>query len=201
MSVVSERFSAFEQDALGLSVKHFRLSGKTAAALHSALVAASFTHMRVPLVAERQADGAARFRRIDGTATSDRRDPALVPVDMYVHMDGGFVRVYPMGDPRRRAVPGAGAPFATKGVLFEKPSWKVDPASGQRYLACETGFSNEAFLVTDDGHPVPKSRRAIYGLKYDPAALASSYRFAEEVMQATVVRLAPVLGAPPGGPR
>lgn len=200
MTVVEDTLAAFRRGEIGRSVASVRLAGETVSAVTATLTQAGFHYRREPLAAERTAGGAPMYRRADGTAATDPNDPNVVPVDVFVHADGGFVKVFPVGDPRRRVVPVAGAPVAIKGVLFQRPSFGRN-ATGAPEVDVDTTFLNEAFRVTDGGEPLPKSRRAIYGLGYNPKSMLESYEFAEGVVAETVLLLASPNAAPGAPPR
>src|SRR5690606_7801654 len=79
------------------SVKNVDHSGKTPVQIDKELSDAGFTHNREPLAVPTK-DGP-MYRRRDGTLTKDAADPDIVPHDIYLHPDGGMVRVKPEGDP------------------------------------------------------------------------------------------------------
>jgi hypothetical protein len=190
MNLATQRLEAFRHGEIGASVVRLELEGQWLSAVRDMLRAAGFELLTRPLIAGRNAAGAPLFRCLDGSSSTDPADPKRVPVEVFVHRDAGFVKVYPLGDPCRRAVPESGVPFAIKGVLFQAP--RVRKRGEASWLDADTTFANEAFRVTNDGLPVPKSRRAIYGLKYDARAPHDSYAFAEGVFATTMLRLAGV---------
>jgi hypothetical protein len=150
--------------------------------------------------AERTKDGAPQWRRVDGRATADAADPSVVPIDYYFHADRGMVRVFPAGDPLARVAPRL-VPVAIKSVVFIPVAFKKDFMTGVEGYVADTSFANVAFCVTEEGYPVPKSRRAAYGIVYDAARPMRSYLFAEEVFEHHVyIPLGPAGGAPPRGP-
>ena len=132
---------------LGSSVKTLRISEHTnPSALHDELLARGFRAKREPLQMREDVptEGSVKqFIKLDGSSTEDPEE-ALVH-DIYVHPDGGMVRVKPQGDPQNSA---RKQPHASKSVLKHRPA---DASQASTLL------SEEAFKVTDDGKPVPKS--------------------------------------------
>ncbi len=188
ISECDKRRMAYEAGEIGMSVRRLRVADLEVADVHRALLAARFHHSRVALAAERAADGAARWRLRNGTATKDRAASDLLPVESYAHVDGGWVVVFPEGDPRGRIVPRA-TPSAIKSVLFNGPRWRTDETTSARVLDVVTYFDNVAFRVTDEGEAIPKTRRAAYGLRYDAKDLAGSYRFAQTIAKSGILPL------------
>jgi hypothetical protein len=167
---VVEVMTAFREGRHGGSVRDLRLRGRTVFDVHTRLSRLGFTDALRLVVSERGSRGQPRWLRQDGTSALKDDDPALVRVREYVHVDGGLVRVYPVGDPRGREVPPDG-PYAVKAVLF--------PGSPARRGAEASNFYDIAFRVTEDGKAVSKSRRQVYGVAYDAAEPLASWVFAE----------------------
>lgn len=179
----------FQAGAVGNSVHDLRLAGQTVDAVERALAGLGFRKQRTPLMAERTRTGAPRWRLLDGGTSTDPAHPAVVPVDVHVHLDGGCVRIHPLGDPRHPLDPIT--PFAAKSVLFVAPSWRVDDLAGKRALEIDTSFCNEAFRVTDEGAVVAKSRRTAYGAPGIARDALANYRVAEAAFRRSFVWLAP----------
>jgi hypothetical protein len=178
-SFLSELVERYRFDEVARSVKDLRLAGQSLRETHVLLETRGFVLRAEAIAGECAPDGARQWVRRDGSATVNRADAELVPVDCYVHHDGGMVRVFPLGDPRGRLVP-AGKPAAIKSVLFE---------SAEHAAEADTSFRNEAFRVTNDGDPVPKSSRTSYGLRQDPLSAARSYELARGVLAQIVLPL------------
>jgi len=129
------RLRAFETGLAGSSVRHLDLRNKTALALDDQLRELGFSHSGRPLPAP-----GGGYLRQDGTRTDDADDSEVARDDVYTHRDGGMVRMRPDG------VPGDlrwSSPHAIKAVLYDA----TRPATRD----------NEAFKVTNDGYPVPKT--------------------------------------------
>lgn len=156
---------AFEQGSKGKSVKDLDLSGKSASEIDRELRAKGFTHERTG-IATTDANGNTVYRTKDRGLTSNPKDPNATPQDIYVHPDGGMVRVKPAGDPGN---PYRAQPHASKSVLY-------NPTKG-------TSFSNEAFKVTNDGRAVPKAPTPGAGLP-TTADEAARRKIADELMNA-----------------
>lgn len=150
----------FENGVRGKSVRSLKLGGQSADKVHDLLLAAGFQHRRVPLFAKKE-KGKAVFWRRDGTTTTDSKDDQLVPMDIYVHPDGGMVRVKPEGVPK----PGRGQkPHATKAVLYEGPPKKEGSPDNKDVV--DTRYQREAFKISEEGHPLPKGISSKVGLRF-----------------------------------
>jgi hypothetical protein len=163
----------------GKSVKDLDLSKKGGEQLHEELLDKGFKHKREPLT--KDVDGQREFVLSrpgqDGKmTTSDPTDPNIVSQDIYTHADGGMVRVKPEGDPSSPFRP---QPHSSKSVLH-------DPNKG-------TDLSNEAFKVTNNGEPVPKSAFGPTGMKpKGDVGTAGEYKgYSDEIMDAGHADLAP----------
>jgi hypothetical protein len=188
---IRARVRAFETGAVAASVRMLDLSAMPLRRLYAALVARGFAHRRSALVAHRGRRGEAHWRRCDGRTTTDANDLQIVPVDVYVHADGGFVRVFPLGDPLLPVAPDPAAPWAYAGVLLELPVQHEDRFTGQLRMDFDSSPRNEACHVSTSGHPIPRGPRRAHGLRSDPASKLRSLLFARQVMQ-TARTLLPV---------
>lgn len=147
---------AFQVGRVGVSVKTLIVKDKSPEALHDELLQRGFAHQREPLKAGLDpSTGQPLFGCRDGSRTADPRDPNLVPQDIYVHPDGGMVRVKPEGVPGNKFRP---EPHVSKSVLLKAAGPQFRPSDG-------ADFANEAFKVTDKGVPVPKATTVDAGLK------------------------------------
>jgi hypothetical protein len=136
------RMRAFEQGAVGASVRRLDLRERTALGLHEVLVGLGFDGKPSPL----RAPGGG-YLRLDGSRATDPEDPEVLREGVYTHADGGMVRVRPDGVPGDLRRPW---PHASKSVLYDatRPPTR----------------DNEAFLVTSDGLPVPRSAHRSDGM-------------------------------------
>lgn len=148
----------------GKSVKDLKLAGKTPEAIHSELLAAGFTHERIPLASSAQDEGkekgTKRFLKQDGTKTANKKDADIIHMDIYAHTDGGIVRV------KAEGVPDAGyprpQPHASKGVALSL-DLRMKPRA--KSMGIDTRYRNEAFKVSEDGRPIPKAPGMMTGLR------------------------------------
>ncbi|MEW5851768.1 MAG: hypothetical protein AB2A00_23465 [Myxococcota bacterium] len=219
---VSARLDEYAAGKAGASVRALELQGKDAATLHAELLAAGFQHRREPLkgpMRPRQVgeqDGVPVYARTDGGRTTNPADPLIameqtyvradgtrttspddnvVPHDIYVHpADGGMVRIKPQGDPSSPMRP---QPHASKAVLL-----RGSGVAGRFDVERDTGWNNEAFKVTNDGHPVPKAPQPHFGLRgtggshtqlarFKAPAADSSAAYADVIMGAAHTNLSP----------
>ena len=81
----------------GASLGSLVLAGRQHAELHEELAGRGFVATRLPLAAPVTRTGERRFARIDGSATAKLDDPKLACEWVYLHEDGGLVRVFPHG--------------------------------------------------------------------------------------------------------
>jgi len=135
----------------GRSVRSLVLHGKSALEIHNELMDRGFQYQRIPLINPRKNKKAKYWRR-DGSTTNDKTDPELLPHDLYIHHDGGIVRMKPEGipDPRHPSP----APHVSKSVLRDLTLKKL-PFNKEKAL--DTRSRNEAFKITDGGLPIPKA--------------------------------------------
>jgi hypothetical protein len=134
----------------GLSVKDLMLTNKTPQLIHSELVGKGFKHKRVPLVVNPN-DKAPQYWRVDGSKTNSKWGRDLIHMDTYYHKDGGLVRVKPQGIPDPKYP--RSHPHAAKSVLLNTNN------------VSDTSWKNEAFKVSEEGHPIPKAPTKAAGLK------------------------------------
>jgi hypothetical protein len=145
------RLRLFETGAVGASVRSLDLRDRTALGLDDELRALGFACSRQAL----RAPGGGTLRQ-DGTRSADPDDPDAVLEDVYVHPDGGMVRMRPDGVPGDLRRPW---PHVSKSVLYD--------------AARPPTRDNEAFKVTSDGHPLPKSPHRSDGMTQLPDAEAN----------------------------
>ncbi len=139
----------------GQLAKQIKLTGKSAHELHSWLLSKKFSHQQVPLKV--RGDDKNYWLK-DGGVTEDINDPNLVLMDIYVHKDGSMVRIKSSGIPDSSGlVESRRMPHASKSVLKSLCTGKN--------CTQDTSFNNEAFKVTDEGFPLPKSPSPQAGLK------------------------------------
>jgi hypothetical protein len=134
---LGDRLGEFTKGQAGASVKELDLSGKSPREIDAALRDAGFSHRR------------------EGLPTTLHSGAVIeVPHDIYVHPDGGMVRVKPQGVPENKFRP---QPHVSKSVLFD-----AAPKDGGWP---DTRFENEAFKVANDGTPLPSATKSSYGFK------------------------------------
>lgn len=180
MTEIRERVSAFELGHAALSVRLLDLTGMTPRQVYAMLTGRGFVHRRSSMVAYRTRDGGPAYRRSDGEVTTDAKDPHIAPMDVYVHRDGGFVRVFPAAEP----------PWAYAGVLLVAPRTQEDRFTGHAQMDFDALPRNEACRVSTSCHPIPRGPRRVDGLKYDPKNKLKSFMFSREVLDGSRMILA-----------
>jgi hypothetical protein len=148
---LKDSIDSFAAGNQGKSVKDLALSKKTGEQIHDDLINKGFRHKRELLTVDVNGKREFVLSRPDASGkltTADPKHSDIVPQDIYTHSDGGMVRVKPEGDPSSPFRPQA---HANKSVMY-------NPKNG-------TDFNNEAFKVTNNGDPVPKSAFGPTGMK------------------------------------
>lgn len=168
------RVHSFEQGACGASVANLELRGLTPVQAHEELVRREFSAERARISGPRSRAGSPQFKTTWGITGA--RDQAVYEY-AYVHRDGGMVRLYPSCSPNAAYEEVVEGPFARKSLLM--------PGAATWTLA------DEACVVTEAGHAVPKALRPAAGLKYSEEELVASHALAEGILKSHVVRLAP----------
>lgn len=159
----------------GRSVRFLDLTGMTPTDVHGRLVNAGFRGRRVPMLGPR---GRAERQLVTsaGALTADVTHAERLFEHVYLHPDGGVVRMFPDGAPCDGLA--LRQPCARKSVLVREPE-----------RAAMVGLEVEAFAVSKDGRPLPKSPCAEHGLRGgDGSALR---RLAATTMISSRVLLAP----------
>lgn len=149
----------FLENKRGMSVKDLDLTGLSPEKIHETLVNKGFIHVREPLKAG-LSKGKVRYWRRDGTYSFDRQEQDLIPHDIYVHSDGGVVRIKPEGIPNPKHP--RPAPAYSKSVLLsleQKYHYRLAKKIPK------ITYRNEAFKVGLKGHPVPKGPNRQFGLR------------------------------------
>ncbi len=169
-----KRVDDFERGACGGSVRELRLAHARPREAHDLLVRRGFRGHRLPIPGATTRSGDARWRA-DLLLTPTPEKAACEYV--YVHMDGGVVRLYPTCAPTMAYAEVTRGPFARKSVLLP----------GVTMLRMQ----DEACVVTDEDAAVPKALRPSAGLKFDPSQPLESHRLAEVVLSSHVIPLSP----------
>lgn len=120
--------------------------------LHKQLLNLGFVWTEVPLTA-----GKKRYWTVTGDKTKDKNAKNLVMMQIYVHQDGSMVRIKSLGIPDKSGKYPQRLPQILLGVLLD-----ISPRSPNDY---DTSYDNEAFKVTAEGNPVPKSPSPKFGIK------------------------------------
>ncbi len=154
-SHLREAIESYMKGERGKSIQDIKITGKKPDELHKELIAAGFTHERLPLKAPKQ-DRNYKYWRRDGTKTSDPQDAQVVPMDIYAHPDGGLIRVKPEGTPSPKY--SHAVPQASKSVVYNLKPKEDQPL--------DTRYPNEAFKVTDEGMPLPKGLSPKTGMRF-----------------------------------
>ncbi|MEW6277566.1 MAG: hypothetical protein AB1758_03005 [Candidatus Eremiobacterota bacterium] len=153
---LAQRLEDYVSGRAAASVRNLQLDGKPEHVLHRELLERGFQHTRAPLGVFTSQDPGPTYLCSDGSLTHDSHNPSIVPQDIYVHPDGGMVRVKPAGAPGNPQRP---MPHLSKSVLLK-------PLSGSTFtLADGLDFHNEAFKLTPDGYAVPTFPTLQYGFR------------------------------------
>lgn len=171
-----------ERGGGGASVRGLRMSGMTPERAHERLLKKGFTCVRLPISAERTRTNEPQWRTRVGVTTA--RETAASEY-VYIHADGGAVRVFPergpsvgfdeLGGTELGAEP---TPFARKSVM-----------GGTGYA-----LADEIAVVTESGNLLPKSLRVEDGLKYEDSKKVEGFVLARAVLEEQRI---PLLPAPP----
>ncbi|MFN7710182.1 MAG: hypothetical protein ACK5O7_04415 [Holosporales bacterium] len=170
-----DALTAYEKGQRGQQAKTIKVANRTANEIREDLKKNGFKSQKVPLVAGK-GFGRITYWKKDGTRTIDRRDPDIIQMEIYYHDDGSIIRIKEQGVPHRNH-PSKG-PHVVKAVMLDlskKPGKEGEPA------APDTRARNEAFKLTDDGIPVPRSPGPNGGLRrlYDRADMEADPHKAE----------------------
>jgi hypothetical protein len=144
----------------GKSVQDLKVAGKTAEQLHHELEKKGFK-LQDPQGRLQDFNPATKkmeYKLRDGSFTTDLEVAKKkgVPQFIYVHEDGGMVRIKPEGTPGN---PQRNEPNISKSVLY-----KVEFDRNGKVI--DTSFDNEAIKVGDDGKPTAK--QPTVGMKMGP---------------------------------
>ena len=135
----------------GQTLKKISLKGDLKS-LHTHLIDLGFVWKEVPLTA-----GKGRYWKIDGSKTKHKNDTDLVMMQIYVHPDGSMVRIKSRGIPDISGTYPQRNPQILLSVLAD-----ISEKTAKDY---DTSYENEAFKVTQEGNPVPKSPSPKFGIK------------------------------------
>lgn len=149
---------------IGQSIKSIHLKNHDAKSLHHILLQKGFSHHRIVL--NHNINNKMLYLKRNGRFTSNPKENDAVPHDIYVHPDGGMIRIKPEGIPTTHPTIKRHYPQAVKCVLF-------DATLHCHNQICEydTSYKNEAFKVTDKNIPVPKSTAKEEGFNWQPHLL------------------------------
>ena len=173
---------SIERGSRGASVRTLRMSGMTPERAHERLLKKGFRCVRFPLPAERTRTNEPQWRTRIGVTASR----ALAASEyLYLHADGGAVRVYP------ERGPSVGFDELGGTVLGAEPT----PFARKSILA-GTGDSleDEVAIVTESGNLLPRALRTEDGLKYEDTKRVDSFNLARTVFEEQRIPLVP---APP----
>jgi hypothetical protein len=173
------RLQSFLDGECGASVKTLKVAGLTREQLADLLEKKGFTEHK-PLSARRSPAGSGAPR-----STPPNRQ------QIYIHPDGGIVRIKPLG---HRWHP---TPHAVKTVMY-KTTPETGPGETTSKEAAKifdpTSWANEAFKVTDEGYPVPKSPKPGEGLRHPGADMGhpdALFGWVDAIMESAHADLTP----------
>lgn len=155
---VAESLKDFKAGRIGKSVTKISLEDKSATELHKDLIKKGFRWFSVPLMASIKQKN---YWLFGGDSTRDVNHPRVVKMIIYVHKDGGIVRIKPRGVPDLSAKHPRRSAHAVKAVLL---SFNPDQCVGNT-CDYDTSYQNESFKVSNDNQPIPKAPSPKYGLK------------------------------------
>ncbi|MDD9950113.1 MAG: hypothetical protein OXT67_00980 [Zetaproteobacteria bacterium] len=157
---------AYHSGKVGFQAKNVRLSGLTPPQVHKHLVDLGFRHHRTALkVHPKQPD---YWLKNGETSAHLPTKEQQVPMDIYDHPDGSVIRMKAWGIPDRSGKTLRPQPHLNKTVMFNS-----EPECTWGLFNCHlnTSWENEAFKVSDEGTPLPKSPASQSGMNY-PRSLA-----------------------------
>ena len=164
---VLKAIQEFNQGKRGQSVKSIKLRDKDAKEIHEMVLSNGFTYKKVPLRASLKNR---TYWLPSGQTTKDASHPDVLQMYVYIHKDGGVVRLKPRGIPDLRGKHPRRHPHAVKAVLQN-----IEPG------LCDKGpcdydisYQNEAFKVSEDNRALPKAPSPKYGLKFPYKGLDKS---------------------------
>lgn len=158
-SEVSQALKEFSNGKRGQSLKNLHPEKKTVQDLHLELVKSGFTWKMVPLLVDQGGDK--KYWKLDGAQTTNEKDPDVVMMHIYIHADGGMVRIKASGIPDKTAKYPKRLPHVVMAVLK-----KIDPSLCHGTLCnYDTSYDNEAFKVTREGVAGPKAPTLKYGFR------------------------------------
>ncbi len=161
--------SEYIEGRRGQSLQGIVLSQHSVEELHAILLSKKFRHSRVPLA--HWINGSRLYCQLDGTL-SPTYDLNTTPQDIYIHDDGGMVRLKPRGIPCKHPQLLRRLPHGAKCVLFD-----VTPVCQNAHCELDTSYANEAFKISDQDLPVPKGIASSAGIKIAPAKAKDACSF------------------------
>lgn len=180
---ITKAIQEFRHGKRGQSIKSIRLTGKTAFEIHNSLEKNGFLWRMIPLRASLKRQ---TYWLNNGDTTKDKSHPDVIHMYVYIHSDGGIVRVKPKGIPDLNARHPRRSAHATKAVLTD-----INPdlcsADECNY---DISYQNEAFKVSDDNQPLPKAPSPKYGLKLPSKDKSAVQRRVNRLIANTVMNLA-----------
>lgn len=168
----------FEGGSMGASVRSLSLLQLSPREANDRLIRAGFWPQRFGVPSHWA--GQSRWRRLPfGNLPRGADAPDLAAEIVYVHEDGGVVRLFSRGPLAALDVqPG---PWARKSVLLARPLSRTPLG---------VTLDEEAFAVSESGTPLPKSPRLAHGLKFDRELRAASFDLARATIVGARVPLA-----------
>lgn len=150
---------AYAETERGASVRDLRLADLTPKDAHHWLAALGFDGRSVPLVASRTRENARQYLLASRVETPDPKVPTRAFENVYVHPDGGVVRMFAAG-------------ASSFGLALRQPCIRKSVLRVTPRLADDFSLDAEAFAVDERGRPIPKSPRVEHGvLRGDPATM------------------------------
>lgn len=144
--------AAFKVGKIGGEAAKLQVTGLTSVKLADLLKKHGFRHSRIPLKTH---PNDRRYRlKTGGTTTATPNAEEMLPMDIFDHPDGSLIRIKAWGIPDETGASFQPNPHVTKSIV-----WDASDECWLGFFDCHlnTSWANEAFKLTDDGEPMPKS--------------------------------------------
>jgi hypothetical protein len=168
--ILTKTLQDFAQGKSGVEVKNLRINNLTAPGLHAILIQRGFRHQRNALVVHPDLQPKLFWLRSGKQVTEKPSDPDMLPMDIYDHPDGSLVRIKAWGIPDPTRQTKHPEPYVSKSVVFDRREHCIFSIF---HCHLDTSWNNEAFKITDDGFPVPKSASPKHGFSFPSDLVAA----------------------------
>lgn len=171
--------SDFKQGRIGAKARMLQLRNLSAKEIHMLLIKEGFRHQRVPLLVG-SGETNRYWLKSGETQVGPPTRETMLAMDIYDAPDGSVVRVKAWGIPDKSGKTPRTFPHLSKSVVFDK-SEECELFFFNCHL--KVTWENEAFKVSDNGEPIPKSPNPRDGMKIPQGlSTADTKRWIDEVM-------------------